>query len=274
MPSRLLPVLGLSLTLAVATADDKAADFVAPGVAYSCFFRDSPQACGFTGQSREPGRASLVQIAGLNGVRLRTLPGDSHVHGSRDAERSDLRLSQQASDCFEGREHWWAHSVLFPDDYVDPPESTATSWNFGAVADFHNTGHGAGQANFQVIAMPATAIALDRPTGLNFQIAFGNQTRPTQLTFPIGPVVRNRWYHFVYHVRWSWGGDGFFDAWVDGMQRMAYHGPTLYPGQGCYLKLANYHSASGKPSSVIHARVIRGDSPRAVSAGPLEGILP
>jgi hypothetical protein len=86
--------------------------------------------------------------------------------------------------------------------------------------------------------------------------------------------VKNVWYHFVYHVKWSSQADGFFDAWVNGARKMAYRGPTLYPDQGCYLKLANYHAAFGKPTSVIHARVIRGVTARAVSAGPLEGILP
>jgi len=203
-----------------------------PGVSmvdpeFSCTFERAPQSCGFAEQSRGAGRVSLVHAVGMNGVRLHTRPGDSDVHGSRTAERSDLRLSQQASGCFEGREHWWAHSVLFPDDCVAPPESTATDWHFGVVADFHNAAPGAGQANFQVNAMPATAMSPDRPTGLAF----------------------------------------------NGVQKMAYRGPTLYPGQGCYFKLANYHSAFGKPSSVIHARVVRGSTPRAVSAGPLEGVL-
>jgi len=240
---------------------------------FSCMFERAPQSCGFVEQAKGADRVSLVQIAGMNGVRLHTRPGDSHVRGSRAAERTDLALSQRASDCYEGKEHWWAHSVLFPDDYVAPPESTASSWNFGVVADFHNTTNGGGQANFQVNAMPATAISPDRPTGLSFKVAYGNQTSPTEATYPIGPVVRNQWYHFVYHVKWSSGEDGFFDAWVDGMRKMVYRGPTLYPGQGCYFKLANYHSAFGRPSSVIHARVVRGSTAGAVSAGSLEGIL-
>ena len=268
-----LAVFGLSLVSVVAAADGDKRGSAAPSVQYSCFFRSALKDCAFAEQSKVAGRASLVHVAGMHGVRLRTEPGDSNVHGSRAAERNDLRLSSLASDCTEGREQWWAHSILFPDDYVAPPESTATTWNFGVVADFHNTTPGAGQANFQVNAMPATAISPDRPIGLGFQIAYGDQSRPSLYHAPIGPVVKNEWYHFVYHVQWSSGTDGFFDAWVNGMQKMAYRGSTLYAGQGCYFKLANYHSAFGKPSSVIHARVIRGDSARAVSAGPLEGVL-
>jgi len=237
------------------------------GVAYSCDFVGSWQNCLFSEQAKVAGRASIVTVAGVNAVRLHTEPGDDNVAGSGSSERNDLTTSQATTDGYEGREHWWAHSILFPGDYVDPPASTASSWNFGVVADFHNTAPGAGQANFQVSAMPATAIASDRPTGLSFKVAYGNQTSPTEATYPIGPVKRNQWYNFVYHVKWSSGSDGFFDAWVNGVQKMAYRGPTLYPGQGVYLKLANYHTPFGQPSSVIHARVLRSVAPLSVSAG-------
>ena len=210
----------------------------------------------------------------MKGVRLHTRPGDSDVAGSGDAERNDLTLSQAATDCYEGREQWWAHSILFPDDYVDPPQSTRSRWNWGVVFDFHNASPGGGQANFQINAMPAAAIAPDRPTGLVFQVAHGRQARPTLYHAPIGPVVRNVWYHFVYHLKWSSGADGYIAAWVNGARKMDYKGPTLYEGQGCYLKLANYHSPFGKPSSVIHARVLRGTTPRAVALGPLQGVPP
>ena len=256
--------LGLALVPVACAAD---------GVAYACLFQGAPEDCGFRQQAKAPGRITLTHVAGMHAVRLQTRAGDSEEHGSRAAERADLALSQRASDCYTGREHWWAHSVLFPDDYAAPPESTAAAWHFGVVADFHNTAPGAGQANFQVTAMPATAIAPDRPTGLGFEVAHGDQRRPTVHYAAIGPVVKNAWYHLVYHVRWSSDADGYFDAWVNGAKKMSYRGPTLYSGQGCYFKLANYHSAFGAPSSVIHARVVRGSTAGAVSAGSLEGIL-
>ena len=34
--------------------------------------------------------------------------------------------------------------------------------------------------------------------------------------------------------------------------------PTLYAGQGYYLKLANYHTPHGQATSVIHSRIVRG----------------
>ena len=237
------------------------------GAAFACDFSGSWQDCQFYEQAKVAGRATLVTVAGVNAVRLHTEPGDDNVAGSGSNERNDLTTSQATSDGYEGREHWWAHSILFPNDYVDPPESTSSTWNWGALGGFHNTTNGTGQGNLTLMAMPATAISPDRPTGLSFKVAYGSQTSPAEATYPIGPVVRNQWYNFVYHVRWSSGSDGFFDAWVNGVQKMSYRGPTLYPGQGVYLKLANYHTQFGQPSSVVHARVIRSVAPLSVSAG-------
>jgi hypothetical protein len=85
--------------------------------------------------------------------------------------------------------------------------------------------------------------------------------------------VRNVWYDFVYHVKWSSAGDGFFDVWVNGAKKLSHVGPTLFVGRGCYLKLANYHVPFGRASSVIHDRVIRGTTALAVAPAPLEGVL-
>lgn len=234
---------------------------------FACSFANAPTDCGFAEQAYALPRASVVSTVardGLTALRLHTEPGDSNVAGSGSAERDDLALAPSASYCNPGQEEWWAHSILFPSDYVDPPQSTDTTWNWATVFDFHNTSPGGGQANFQINAMPATALYSDRPTGLNFQLAYGDQTNPTVYSAPIGPVLRNTWYDFVYHVKWSSAADGYFTAWVNGVQKMDYHGPTLYPGQGCYLKLANYHSPFGQPSSVIHDRVLRGTTATAV----------
>jgi len=264
----------ISLDAVRVVASAPAAD---PGtVLFNCSFPNSPLDCGFYEQAKVAGRASLLALGrdGLTAVRLHTEPGDNNVAGSGSNERDDLQLSQAASDCYEGREAWWAHSMLFPDDYVDPPMSTDSSWNWGVVFDFHNSSPGAGQANFQINAWPATALFSDRPTGLAFQVAYGDQAAPTVYRAPIGPVVRNLWYDFVYHVKWTSGSDGYLDAWVNGVQMLAHRGPTIYAGQGCYLKLANYHTPFGQASSVIHDRVIRGSTPLSVSLGPLQGVLP
>jgi len=223
-------------------------------VEFFCSFETSPTDCGFHEQAKAKGRAALVDIArhGAKAVRLRTEPGDSGVNGSGVRERNDLALSQAATDCYEGREQWWAHSLLFPDDFVAPDS--------GLVFNFHQTGRGSGQANFQ-LRVKSDALSFE---GAGGPVVATRSSSPGRYFAPVGPLVRNRWYDFVYHVRWSSEADGFMYAWVDGVRKLAHRGPTLYAGMGCYLKLANYHLPTGQPSSVIHDRVVRGSSASAV----------
>jgi hypothetical protein len=244
-----------------------------PGsVAFSCLFPNAPTNCGFFEQAKAYPRASIVDTgrAESRGVRLHTEPGDDNVAGSGTSERNDLSLSQAASDGYEGREHWWAHSILFPSDFINVPAPLLGGWNWGVVFDFHNSSSGPWQANFQIDMMP------DILGGLRFRGYGGVNSGDGEFIAPIGQIVRNVWYDFVYHVKWSSGPDGFFDAWVrignDPVARkvLTHRGPTLYAGQGIYLKAANYHSPFGLPSSVIHSRILRGTTSAAVSLVPLQ----
>ena len=227
---------------------------------FSCDFPNTPTDCGFVLQAAATDRAMIVGPGrtGPTAVQLTTEPGDINLFGSGAAERADLELPPSSAYCNQGQEEWWAHSVMFPSGYVVPVLDLLVS-NWGVVFDFHHTGP-TGQANFQVVSLP---------TGLELWVAGGatvvtGRTDPGFYRVPIGPVQFDAWYDFVYHVLWSSGSDGYFQAWLNGNQVMNFSGPTLYAGQSCYLKLANYHSALGLPVSVIHSRVVRGSSAAAV----------
>jgi hypothetical protein len=277
-------------------------------VKFSCSFENAPADCGFVEEAKQPPRqndedsdddnddvaesggarrddrpvakqakhnrgirAKLRHVArdGKRSVRLHTEPGDTDVAGSgANGERNDLRLASIATDCFEGQEQWWAHSVLFPNDYVVPPPG---AW--GVVFAFHHNGP-VGQANFHVDA----AFEGLRLRGYGGEtVNTGENSVGEYLSDWLG-AEKNVWHDFVYQVRWSSFSDGFFIAWLRkgsepiGRKVLEHHGPTLYRGQGCFLKLANYHLAFGEPTSVIHDRVIRGTTPESVSLTPLEGV--
>src|SRR2546429_624920 len=150
---------------------------------------------------------------------------------------------------------------MFPPGYVPPP--VASVWNWGALFDFHNSSPGGGQPNFMVYATP---------TGLELHMAGGPNTvnlpsDPGYYSIAIGPITKNVWYDFVYHVKWSSGADGLFQAWLNGQQVMNYSGANLYVGQSCYLKIANYHTELGVPVSVVHSRVVMGHTQADVQIG-------
>ena len=231
-----------------------------------CTFANSPTECGFRLQVKASDRASIVNIGrdGTTSLRLRTEPGDDNVARSGAMERTDVYLSQEDTGCHEGREQWWEHSILFPDDYVAPPASANYSFSWNVIFDFHNSAPGPWQANFHTEVATLSPDPNDPqrnpdPPVLRFRGYGGVKSGDGAFTAPIGPVVKNTWYDFVYHVKWSSGPDGFFNAWVNGARKLSHRGPTLYAGQGCYLKLANYHVPFRRPSSVIHDRVMRRD---------------
>ena len=233
--------------------------------AFSCSFARSWTSCGFAAQAKSPDRITSVEVTGVAGVRLETMPGDDRIAGSGRAERTDLALSPEETGCSQGAEQWWTHALLFPDDYTAPHATMADSWPWGVVFDFHQTGS-EGQANFEIDVVgkpPELQLAISAGAVVSSGAA-GSPTRH----FPAGPLIKNRWYRFVYHIRWSSGRDGFFDAWVDGRRMLDYRGPTLYAGQGCYLKLANYHTPVGRPVAVVHGQLARAATREALDLGP------
>jgi hypothetical protein len=264
---RAAPGAGAFLLLSLLAVAAPGADGTVPRPAaarLSCSL-ENWRACGLSAQAKTPDRIGNVEVAGVAGVRLTTLPGDDDIAGSGRAERADLALSPQATGCAEGAEQWWSHALLFPDDYTLPVATRADPWPWGVMFDFHQTGS-EGQANFEVEVA-------GNPPGLRLAISGGpvvSNGAPGSPTrrWPLGPIVRNHWYEFVYHVRWSAGAAGFFDAWLDGRQVLTYRGPTLYSGQGCYLKLANYHTPTGTAVSVVHARLRRGATRAALGPRP------
>jgi hypothetical protein len=231
-------------------------------------------------QEKVPGRASIAGFGrdGGTALRLHTEPGDNNVANSGDMQRTDVYLTHPGGAPIvfnEGEEHWWAVSLMFPDDFVFP------TWQNYNLQGFHHTGP-TGSGNFRIGFERGAGLPTTAPGVWVFR-GHGGAENQTQFIQPIGVPVRNTWYDFVYHVKWSSGSGGFFRAWVNGVKKLDHSGPTLYTGQGTYFKLANYHTplcdpypaciGSDPPSSVIYDRVVRGTTPQAVSAGPLEGVL-
>jgi len=220
------------------------------------FSWDATSIAPFFLHAKDPSRVTLVNVGGRPGVRLLTMPGDNNVNGSGAWERSDLRLPNNLSFAHEGSVVLFRHSVWFPSDFVDLPESPANAqpWYAGSWFNWHDDrDSGGSQGPVQGMFFPPTAVSADRATGLVYQM-FGGTTGNTNLYEPkIGPIVRNQWYDFESYIKWTSKADGFYDTKLNGQSIFTYKGPTLHAGAGAYLKLANYHTAfikDGKPAPV------------------------
>jgi hypothetical protein len=252
----------------VAASTSAPASSSVSGANWICDFENSY--CGFIEQSKlgdappSARRSTLVSPgrSGAQAVRLQTQPGDNQVHGSGTWERDDLTYGPSSAYCNQGQEEWWAHSILFPSDYVFPPGPEA-----GIVFDFHHNAS-SGQSNMELQTIPGIGLRLEGHGGATIDGGRYDFVIADPYGATKGDVTRNKWYDFVYHAKWSSTTSGLMEAWLNGKKVMSYSGPTLYAGISCYLKLANYHSAFGKASAVIHDRVIRGTS-SAVATTPL-----
>lgn len=218
-------------------------------------------------QARDQSRISLIDVPRTGGkaLRLHTEPGDTQIAGSLIEQRCDVYHTYPGTAApygyGQGYEGWWAHSILLPDDFQAP------FWHPYIIFDFHGVMDSAG-ANLQ-INHRRTPGDDTKPGIMQIEINCGDPQHPTTHYGLIGLPVKNFWYDFVHHIRWSSTGNGFIDSWVNGRRILAYKGPTLYQGDTTYLKMANYHlpwsDIPDLPSSVIHDRVMHGTQASIIS---------
>ena len=148
-----------------------------------------------------------------------------------------------------GDESWWAWSTYFGQDFR-PTEGTF--WNI--FTDWHNTAP-TGQANVHFEVNTVTS-----PWTIQMR-TFGGQQDQNQQIFVLSDFRRDAWVDFVFHVRWAPDNTGFVEAWVDGQHVLPLtNTPTIYQGQGVYLKQGLYRA----PLQRDERRVPRRDAKRFV----------
>ena len=195
-----------------------------------------------------PGWCATALGSRCERTRIPTAPTASAV-------RSSTETGERAGD-----ESWWAWSTYFGDDFR-PTEGT--HWNI--FTDWHNTDP-SGQANVHFEVNTLTS-----PWTIQMR-TFGGQQDQNQRIFVLSDFKRNAWVDFVFHVRWATDDTGFVEAWVDGQPVLPLtNTPTIYEGQGVYLKQGLYRLRSSVTSVVYHDGMRRGSSFAEV-ATPGEGV--
>ncbi len=60
-------------------------------------------------------------------------------------------------------------------------------------------------------------------------------------TYDLGPVEKDKWLDFVYHINWSYGSDGVVEVWKNGQKVVDHRGPNSYNDPGVpYFKFGIY----------------------------------
>jgi hypothetical protein len=206
------------------------------------------------------GPADVVQDRvrdGAYAARFEVRPNsDPNADGG---DRSELLYDTQED---EGDESWWAWSTYFGDDFNPNPD---THWNI-FTQWHHNGSTGQANVNFEVNTRYA-------PWKIQMR-TFGGQADKNQQIFLLADLERNRWYDFVFHVRWAPDNTGFVEVWLNGVPVVPLtHRPTTYAGEGVYLKQGLYRGPSGLTSALYLDGTRRGTSFDDVTA-PIPALQP
>ena len=192
------------------------------------------------------GKSEAAQLQALgDGFGFTVRPNDVYSSG----ERAELMVSNAKLPLVKGQEIWCGWETTFPDDFLVQPEST---WNI--ATQFHHTGP---------TGSPSVDLSVDARNGgelLRMVVRGGDVAAPVKTEFPIAQIQRSKPYKLVARIRWSPDDLGVFEAWCDG-ERVAPLGdvPTLYLGQGVYLKQGFYRGPWDQQTRVIHRKTVVAD---------------
>jgi hypothetical protein len=174
-------------------------------------------------------------------ARFLVRPGDRPVVGGERAEV--YKMTGEV----EGTESWWRWSTYFPTGFR-PNRNTA--WNI--FTQWHHTGG---------TCSPPVSFGVNSSTSsprLELRVWGGRLTSTCDTTsrraWRFATLGRNRWYNFIFHVKWSSSSStGFVQLWVNGTVRIPKtYLPTLYRGLGVYVKQGFYRAHSNLTTTIYH----------------------
>jgi len=159
-----------------------------------------------------------------------------------------------------GEEYWYAFSCLFPKDWKADTQSEL-------FAQFHAS---ADDADGEKARPPILAIYIYGPNytvkkrwdvkeNSNDSDLDGANCRKLW-SRPVAPDAA-RWVDWVFHVKWSFGNDGFIEAWKDGKKIISDRGPNCYNDKvGPYFRFGPYKwpwqaNEKDAPSSVTNRTI-------------------
>lgn len=159
--------------------------------------------------------------------------------GMQGRQQSQLTYSSWER---EGVESWWGWSAYFPATFEQGRWTTFAQW----------------QDRPGDISESNVVFQVKRDSLLLF--VRGGIRPTTPLVWYLGPLKRDRWYDFVFHVRWSAGDAGFVELWENGERVVRKTStPTMYPGNRFnHLSVGNDRRGGAAASTLYMDEVKRG----------------
>lgn len=180
--------------------------------------------CDYSAQIvRSPVRTS---VRGARAIKFTYKKSDYANHG---AKRAELRYSNAPM----GSERWYRVSIFVPTNF----KATQSGY---IITQFHDK-----PDQGEEFKIPPLDLATDGRT-----LFLSNRWDTREITPPrqgeyqgwnLGPLPKNRWIDFVYHVKWSYRSDGFLEVFQDGKKVASKRGPNTYNDDiGPNLKIGMY----------------------------------
>lgn len=193
------------------------------------------------------GRATIVRSPvrqGRYAARFVVRPGDNPLPGASGERAEAFAWTRESA----GKESWWKWSTYFPTAFRP---NRGSAWN--VFTQWHQTAHTCpSPIAFEVATYTAPAKLRLHLYGGNINLATC-QTSVTR-TWNFAALRRNRWYTFIFHVKWSPRKSvGFVQLWVNGRIKIRKtHVPTLYAGQGVSPRQGFYRGKSNRTTVIYH----------------------
>ncbi len=171
--------------------------------------------------------------SGARAARFEIRVDDPLVKGS---QRSEVTIIKGLPD----KDMWYSFNVYFPADGFAPDVEQEV------ISQWYQSGS------------PATALRVKRD---RFYLQTGN-TMETREKIDLGPVAKDVWHEFVFHIRHSFSEDGIVEIWHNGSKVLTHEGGNMYDTILPKWKLGVYKASFKRGTSKVKQRIVYYDNIR------------
>lgn len=133
-------------------------------------------------------------------------------------------------------EGWHGISLYLPSNSWQT-DNDSDAW--AIITQFHGTPDSGDGKRVPAIAL--SVIKGQLILAVSYSAKRYNTTPDGKARFDLGPVVKDKWLDFVYHIKHSYRSDGKLELWMNGKKVVNYNGPNTYnDAETPYLKMGVY----------------------------------
>ena len=197
-----------------------------------CSFEDSTDFKKWTKETCRPGSLGIsteVARKGKSSARFEFTKAD--VNNFNGYVRAELRLGSETDN-----ERWYGFSNYLPRNFVADPLAEKIAqwheipdWELGESWRSPPISLGIENDRFYIQLLWAAATVNT------------NNTKDGEKKADLGPIDKNKWNDWVFHIKFSWRSDGIVEIWKNKQKIFSYHGPNSFNDKHLpYFKIGIY----------------------------------